>query len=162
MIKIVAILCSCLLMMACSKPEPPYHVDDSAQAALHLLDNKTVYLSDYRGKWVFINYWASWCKPCVREIPAFNALQAVANGQAVILAVNNEAVDKARLAQLVEQFSIGYPSLVEDPIARLGQGSLDVIPTTIVINPEGFVVKKLLGEQTQQQLLALMKNDQQG
>jgi len=156
--KLLIVLC-CLLAIACSKT--PHQVDDAKEPPFTLLDGQTVHLNDYRGKWVYINYWAAWCHPCVEEIPMLNELYAENKDKLVVLAINYDLPDKAALAKMVKDVGIRYPSLLEDPKKRLGVDMIEGLPVTIVINPEGQVIKKMVGEQKKERLLAIM-NDKKG
>ena len=149
---------ACLSLMACSEPAP-YQVDDAKQPALQLLDGKSKHLNDYRGKWVYINYWASWCQPCVREIPLLNDIAKEYAGNVVVLAMNYDKPEKEALVDLVKQANIHYASLLEDPQPRLGIDEVEGLPTTVVINPEGWVVKKFVGEQSKERFLNIMEKE---
>lgn len=124
-------------------------------------NGKTINLSDYHGKWVVLNYWASWCKPCQIEIPELNAFNAShQNRDAVVISVNFDHVDSQKLQQLVQKFSINYPVLIADPGPKLGINNVPGLPASYLINPEGKVVKSLYGEQTQKELeLAMNLSD---
>ena len=73
---------------------------------------KIIHLNDYKGKWIVLNYWASWCDNCQEEIPQLNAFyQAHGNKDAVVLGVNCDQVNKQKLQQLVKNLKISYPVL---------------------------------------------------
>lgn len=112
-----------------------------------------IHLSDYHGKWIVLNYWASWCKPCMVEIPQLNEFyRAHKNTDAVVLGVNFDQVDNQQLQKLVQKFAISYPVLNSDPGPKLGIEHVQGLPSSYLINPEGKLVKTLMGEQTQKQL----------
>ena len=67
MIKITVIAMLSLLLLACGKPAPEPQLEK-------LDDGNVLRQQDWQGKWVYINYWAEWCKPCAEEIPALMAL----------------------------------------------------------------------------------------
>jgi peroxiredoxin len=116
-------------------------------------NGNVINFADYRGKWIVLNYWASWCKPCKTEIPELNAFYSGHKDlDAVVLGVNYDQVDITQLQQLVKQFVINYPVLSTDPGPALGITSVPGIPASFLINPEGKLVKTLYGEQTQIEL----------
>ena len=134
-----ALLCLGVLLslLACSSEE--------AQAPAPALD-------DLRGQWVVINYWASWCKPCIEEIPQLNALDAQ-YAQVTVLGVNYDGVSGAELEQQRQTLGVAFAS-VEDPAAQLGMPRPVVLPTTLILDPQGQLVATLLGPQTLESLAA--------
>lgn len=123
-----------------------------AAPVLEKLDGSSVPFSSLRGKWVFINYWASWCGPCVEEIPQLNRFASKYKGKAHVFAVNYEGLPAAQQRQLSRRFGIGYPSLKVDPADSLQLGDINAVPVTFVFNPQGKLVKKLYGPQTMSSL----------
>lgn len=102
-------------------------------------------------QWTFVNYWAVWCKPCIKEIPELNDLNALAGYQ--VLGVNFDGVVGEELAEQVERLSIEFSTLDHDPAERLGTTRPQVLPTTLLLNPSGQLVASLIGPQTQATLL---------
>lgn len=127
------------LLFACSNSGPSGNV-------LTSLD-----LSDYAGRWVVVNYWAKWCKPCIKEIPELNALDERYPGVAV-LGVNYDGASGAELQAQVDTLGIAFPNLLTEPSAQLGTELPAVLPTTLVINPRGELVQTLVGPQTLESL----------
>ena len=133
----------------------------------------SIRFSDLTGQWVIINYWAEWCAPCRDEIPELNALYtqrldrgevvesgssavAVHQGEppAIVLGVNYDAVQGDKLIDLIERMDIHFPVLTEDPRGRWGYAQPAVLPTTVVIGPDGTLREQLHGPQTLETLLA--------
>jgi thiol-disulfide isomerase/thioredoxin len=99
-----------------------------------------------RGDWVFINYWATWCKPCRREIPELNALHEMPGF--TVLGVNYDGAVGDALAEEEAALAIAFPTLGEDPARRYAVERPQVLPTTLVINPGGGLEEVLVGPQT--------------
>jgi thiol-disulfide isomerase/thioredoxin len=113
----------------------------------------TIHFSDYKGKWIVLNYWASWCEYCQAEIPQLNAFyQAHAQKNAVVLAVNFDQVDNQKLRQMIKQLNIVYPVLASNPGPQMGITEIPGLPMSFLINPKGFLVKTLYGQQTKKSL----------
>ena len=104
-----------------------------------------------RGQWVFINYWAQWCKPCIKEIPELN-LFAKHHPQATMLGIYYDQVDAKQLESLRIQFNVEYPLLTQDPFQLLGYERPQVLPATVVFDPQGYLRQILIGPQTQESL----------
>lgn len=125
-----------VLLLACSgRVEPP----DNTLAGLDL--------ADYKGRWVVVNYWAKWCKPCIKEIPELNALNE-RYPRVVVLGVNYDGATAGELQQQIETLGVAFPTLLSEPSAQLGIALPSVLPTTLVLNPEGQLVQTLIGPQT--------------
>lgn len=112
----------------------------------HLLQIK-----DYRGKWVMINYWASWCSPCWKEVPELNAFLKQ-HSNVVILGVSFDQLPLSLLKRNVAAMKMEYPNLKEDPAAALNIQYIPVLPATFIYTPEGKLKTTLLGMQTQETL----------
>ena len=101
------------------------------------------------GQWLLINYWAEWCKPCRTEIPELNRLAVALEGQgARVLGVNFDALQGEALSKAAEAFTIRFTVLAQDPAARLQLPRNDVLPVTYIIDADGRLRERLVGEQT--------------
>ena len=112
----------------------------------------TYQLSQYLGKWVLVNFSASWCNPCRLETPQLARFEQehAATGNAVILAVEYDPGDRADLASFLEQSKATWPA-VEDSQAEVSYG-VGQIPESYLVDPQGTVVAKFFGEVTAAQL----------
>ncbi len=109
-------------------------------------------ISQHRGQWVFVNYWAEWCKPCIKEIPELNQLHAE-HDNVVVLGVNFDGELGNALKEQEQKLGVEFPTLAYDPSTELGIERPKALPTTVVINPAGEVIDILIGPQTEQSLL---------
>lgn len=100
------------------------------------------------GNWTVINYWAEWCAPCREEIPELNRL-AFGSGDLDVYAVNFDEVQGDALLAQAADLNIQFPLLATDPGPRLGLVRPTVLPTTLILNPEGEEVLRLIGPQTE-------------
>lgn len=133
------------LISACSK-----------SADLKDSHGQTIHLSDYKGKWVLINYWATWCKPCLKEMAALNAL---ARNNVVVLGVSYDNLNSTEMNRIIKKQSITYPMLSRFPIRMFGLKEIPVLPITFVLNPEGKFVKTLKGPKTEAQFRQAIQNE---
>jgi thiol-disulfide isomerase/thioredoxin len=111
-------------------------------------------LEDFHGQWVVVNYWAKWCKPCIKEIPELNALNRD-YPQVNVLGVNYDGASGEQLATQIQELKIGFPILASDPAVDLGLSRPVVLPTTLILNRAGEVTEILVGPQTLESLLAV-------
>ncbi len=133
----VLYLLAMLALVACSPAEKP---DQGLQ------------LAQLRGQWVVINYWATWCKPCIQEIPELNALDQLP--QVTVLGVNYDGASGDELQQQRQKLGIAFATLDSDPARQLGVARPVVLPTSLVLDPQGQVHTTLVGPQTLETLEA--------
>ncbi|MDX9875070.1 MAG: TlpA disulfide reductase family protein [Spongiibacteraceae bacterium] len=131
-----------LLLMACSEPD------------YHTLDGNHGDFADLRGRHILINYWAAWCKPCISELPELNRFAAAHGDRVAVFAINYDGIDETLLRQQVSELNIAFPVLLADPAEQLGYQRPQVLPTTVVIGPDGAVLELLQGPQTEASLAA--------
>ena len=118
-------------------------------------DGNSYRYSDMQGKWQVINYWATWCAPCIREIPELIRLDEN-NDNVVVFGVNFDAPEGEEIARQIEKMGITFPIYLEDPHVRLGIQMPEVLPTTVLMDPEGKIAGVLVGPQTEAALLSAM------
>jgi thiol-disulfide isomerase/thioredoxin len=128
-----------------------------AETTLTDLQGQKTNFSSLKGKWVFINYWASWCNPCLYEIKALNRFYARNKEKVALFAVNYDAVPLKEQKYLAKKYQIQYPSLSRDPAKTLALGNINAVPATFIFNPEGKLIRTLYGEQTFRSLSRAMK-----
>ena len=120
---------------------------------LHDSQGNVINSSQFKGKWIIINYWAGWCDGCIKEIPELNNFYRNNKNQNVLLfGVNYDQLSFDVLRQAVQRLHIKFPVLAEDPNTLWNFGDISIIPVTYIINPQGKVVKKILGANTEQSL----------
>ncbi|MCU7924550.1 MAG: TlpA family protein disulfide reductase [Candidatus Thiodiazotropha sp. (ex Dulcina madagascariensis)] len=126
------------------------------------LDGKNYRLSDYRGKWVLVNYWATWCPPCLEELPELEVFHNTHKDKdAVVLGVAMERIDPPRLKTFVDEQFLSYPILLTKPAARTELGRVPGLPTSFLVNPEGKLVARQVGPLTLDDLEAFIEGKAQ-
>ncbi|MBM7869138.1 thiol-disulfide isomerase/thioredoxin [Clostridium pascui] len=112
------------------------------------LTGKEVSLSDYKGKKVFLNFWATWCSPCKAEMPEMEKLyQETKNSDLVILAVNLDE-EKDTVQKFINSNKYNFPVLLDTGNIVAGKYEVVSIPTSFFIDEEGNIVDKHIGAMT--------------
>ena len=119
-----------------------YVPEENASAAdfsLTTTDNTVVRLSDYKGKVVFLNFWATWCPPCRMELPSMEKLYAKLKNQPfVILAVNVDESDPENVKTFAKSMNLTFPVLIDDGnVSKLY--NVNAIPTSFIIRKDGTI-----------------------
>ena len=111
------------------------------------LDGNPVKLSDFKGKVVILNFWATWCPPCRREIPTFVSLQKqYADKGLVIIGVSLDEKGPDVVKPFVAKMGINYPVVMGDPKIAADYGGIAVVPTTFLIDRNGKVAAEHEGD----------------
>ena len=119
---------------------------------LQRIKGEEVSLSEFRGKWLVLNYWATWCTPCRKEIPELSALHE-ARDDIVVLGLAFEDTEMETFDTFLDEFQPAYPLLLVDVYAPPEPfGAPKALPTTIILNPDGYAVKTFLGPVTREDL----------
>ncbi len=117
------------------------------------LDGTQSKLSDYRGKWLVVNYWATWCPPCIEEMPELQAFHDQhADSKAVVLGINTEVLDNDLIQAFLDDYFISYPNFVNGPVTQSPLGSIPGLPTTFLVSPEGNIEARQVGPVTRQMI----------
>lgn len=115
-------------------------------------------LSDHRGKIVIINFWATWCAPCVKEIPYFDAIQQQYDNAVQVVAVHSNLVTEDVEAYLSKyDYGIQFALDIDDVVIPLYGGSM-MLPQTVIVDADGVVTYNAVGSLTLEELEQLLAN----
>ena len=145
------------------KTQPPQAVE-SASVRLDFsypdVDGQMQAVSQWQGKILVINFWATWCPPCLEEIPEFIQLQQAYqahNVQFVGIALD----DQKAVADYLQRININYPMLIAgdegEQLARQLGNMIQAVPFSVIVNQQGQIVHRQSGELSKQQFLKVVQ-----
>lgn len=122
-------------------------VDQKApEFELKTLEGNIVKLSDYKGKVVLLDFWATWCGPCRKGIPDLIELQDQFEKDLVIIGISlDQANTINQLQPFINNYKIDYPVVLGDNKVVKDYGNITAIPTSFIINQNGEIVNKFIG-----------------
>lgn len=141
-----AVLALALSVAACALPTGAMHLTD--------VKGRTHTLEAHRGKWVVLNVWATWCAPCIKEMPELEALSR-ARSDVVVLGLAADGDNVARLEQFARALKVSYP-IIAGNSTLMKQYNIKAYPTTMLFDAQGKLVHTRLGQVSQQELAALL------
>jgi thiol-disulfide isomerase/thioredoxin len=129
-------------------PQKPVPASADAVLALKDLTGAAQSLASYRGRFVVLNFWATWCEPCKKEMPDLSTVQNeyAALGVQVIGAAGDAASDSAKVLKFIREFKVNFPVWIgasTDDMERFGVGT--VLPATVIVDREGKIVWRHVG-----------------
>lgn len=137
-----------LLLFTAANLSSAAALEEAKDFELKGIDGKTYTLSGLKGKVVLINFWATWCKYCIKENPSLDRLyKKFSNDEFIVLGIS---IDRSamKVKNYLQKNSLSYPVLLDS------KGEVFVrtytvmgVPATFLINKEGFIVEKLMGKQ---------------
>jgi thiol-disulfide isomerase/thioredoxin len=122
------------------------------QLEVQTIDGQSWTLAQRRGRWAVVNFWATWCSPCLKEIPDLTAFDA-AREDVDVIGLAYEEIEPADMRAFLKQHPAGYPIAILDVYAP--PADFDTprgLPMTYLIAPDGSVAKKFLGPVTSKEL----------
>ncbi len=133
-------------------PAPPFRLQD--------LNGEFHHSSEYRGKVLIVNFWATWCAPCREELPSMNRAWAELQDESVVMLAINVGEDKEAVLAFSQDYPIDFPVLL-DSYGNISQRWRVVgMPTTFVVNRRGQIVHRMVGkrEWDSEALLGLVRD----
>lgn len=123
-------------------PEKPFPSDDFTLASL---DGSQTSLSSYKGKVVFLSFWATWCGPCNQELPSIQALYDKLSSRGLVVVAVDLGEEKAKVSQFVKSNKLTFPVLLDQKLAVGSVYGANSIPTNYLLDRSGRVLARMVG-----------------
>lgn len=155
-----------VVVAGCGSEEPPAAATDpnvggypgkiAPDFTLTTMSGQTVTLSELRGQRIFLNFWASWCPPCKKEMPDLQQMSRDYEGKVVVYGVNATSEDTVEKAQeLVGRLALTFPHLMDvDGTVKRDYRALS-LPVSVTIGPDGRVIDRYDGQLSHEQMKAM-------
>lgn len=109
-------------------------------------DGKKINLSDYKGKIIILDFWATWCGPCRKGIPDLVSLQKSYKDKLVVIGISlDDERTKNDILPFMKEYGVNYPVVYGTYEVTMNYGSIQAIPTSFIIDQKGNIVDKYLG-----------------
>ena len=119
---------------------------DAPNFTLKNLEGKEVSLNEFRGKYVLLNFWATWCGPCKIEMPSLETLyQRFKNKNFEMLAISNDMYGATVVKAFVKANKINFPVLLDQQLKASNKFGVISLPSTFMIDPKGKIIGAILG-----------------
>lgn len=121
---------------------------DSGDVDFMTFDEQPLNLSDWQGKWVLVNFWATWCAPCRKEMPMLSALQEDLGGESFeVVTIATSRNPPAKMKAFFDEIGVDNLPLHRDPRSMLArQMGVLGLPVTVILNPDGQEIARLTGD----------------
>ena len=126
----------------------PWLLAGSVERQFTDIHGNDILMSDFHGKWVVVNYWATWCPPCLEELPELEFFHASHKDErAVVLGINMEELSNEELADFAARYMLSFP-IIPQSEEMPTFGAIPGLPTTFLVDPAGQTVARQVGKVT--------------
>lgn len=115
-----------------------------------------IYLKNYQGKLIYLNYWAPWCTPCLTEMPELDLLYRKNPKRVMVIGVSYDKLPQQALRDFSQKYTLNFPLVSHFPLAKYHLAQPSTLPETLIINASGKLIHTFKGPQTYQALSAII------
>jgi thiol-disulfide isomerase/thioredoxin len=124
----------------------PWRGGTTPALALADLDGRRHTLEDYRGKVVLLNFWATWCEPCLAEMPSMQTLERRLAGRSFAILAVNHGESRTKVADFTRRLTVGFPVLLDPNTEAPRAWRVRVLPASFLVDASGRVRYSVVGE----------------
>ncbi len=147
-----------LILLTGMAERPPLVGGPAPDFQLDQLGGPPTKMSDYRGKVVLLNFWATWCAPCKKEMPEMQAAYDALKDQGFVVLALNFGEKAAKAEKLVKEMGLTFPILLDPDVEVAEQHRVVSLPVTFFIDPKGIIKEQVFGGSlTKQQITEVFK-----
>ncbi len=129
-----------------------------ASAKLQTLQGETTELFNYLGNITVINFWATWCAPCVKEMPALEKIYQEYRSQNIKVVGVSVYSNPSKISKMLQLTRVSYPILIASKTQVAQFGNLSSIPQTLIVDANGRILKRFVGAQSFRALNSALEN----
>ena len=147
MLKVVLpiILTLMLLVTGCSAPSVARVGEPAPDFRLENLDGQSISLSDFRGKPILLNFWATWCPPCVAEMPYLQQVYEEWSGKGLVVLAVNIGENPTEVKRFLQAHDLSLPVLLDTEENTAEKYNITGIPASFFIDSDGIIQQKIIG-----------------
>lgn len=132
---------------------PPLVGGPAPEFELTSLAGQTIKLSDFKGKFVVLNFWATWCVPCIQEMPEFQKVHRLSEENNIRIIAVNLSEPKKRVAKFALDHHLSFPILLDGFGNTSEKYKVKSLPVTYFISPDGIIVEEIFGGRLTQEMI---------
>jgi peroxiredoxin len=119
---------------------------DAPEFNLEDQDGNFLKMSDYKGKVVIVNFWATWCPPCRKEMPSMQRAWEVLQKEDIVMLAINVGEDSDQIFSFTAEYPVEFPLIMDKDSSVVRQWKVRGLPTTYIVNPAGQIVYQAIGD----------------
>lgn len=143
-VSVFALLCMAVVVHAEQQTLPKGSGELANNYVLKNLDGETVTLASLQGKPVIVNFWATWCPPCIKEMPAMNRAWHKIKDDVHMVGIN-VGEDEDTIFTFTNDYPVDFPLLLDEDGKEVKRWPVRGLPTTFVLDPDGRIVYTVVG-----------------
>ncbi len=124
---------------------PPLVGGPAPQFELETIQGQTIKLSDFKGEFVVLNFWATWCVPCSQEMPEFQRAHQLSGDSKINIIAVNLGEPKKRVVKFTQDYNLSFPVLLDGFGNTSEKYKVRSLPVTYFISPDGIIREEIFG-----------------